>query len=360
METETILFNICSFLAGLFLLERGADIFIDNTAALAKRLGLREVLIALLTAGAEWEELAVVIVSLVQKRPKLAIGNVIGSNISNVLGAFSLGLMFQTRGTSFDRSSKLYTIILFAVTTLVSVLALTHSLKKFVGAIMVASFAIYLLFVCWSIYRGVLAAPEDMDSDSDSGSDEYPGLFENGTAGSDNVESCAGNVNESTPLFPKDSRTPTRGTTFHPIKLLFGFIALSVSGFILSHSSGDLARAFGISDTVFGATILSFATTLPEKFVAVMSGTRGHSGILIANTVGSNIFLLTLCLGITLLSAIPMSEDAISQHEIYWMWATSASLLFVVLTGFGRPLFGALMLAGYLAFVILELTLFRK
>lgn len=95
---DTVLYNIAAFITGLFLLKYGADAFIDHTGILSARLGIPSVLIALLTAGTQWEELAVVVVAaLVQHRPSLALGNVIGSTLSNILGVFSIGVLFQSR-----------------------------------------------------------------------------------------------------------------------------------------------------------------------------------------------------------------------------------------------------------------------
>ena len=363
MDYEKLAFDICTFIAGLFLLERGAEIFIDHTAALSKKLGLPESLIALLTAGAEWEELAVVIFSLVQKQPGLALGNVIGSNISNILGAFSLGLLALSQETTFDRSSKLYAITLFIVTSTVSVLALTRASGKVVGSILIAIFTVYIASVAIAIYRGVLAAPEasdsesDSDSDTDTTSDSSSALLGDHVSDPEQQQGAEPPVHPSTPLL----RHPPnhRRIASHILKITLGFAALTISGFILSRSSTDIASALGVSSTSFGATILAFATTLPEKFVAVISGARGHNGILVANTIGSNIFLLSLCLGIVLLSTDADLGVLISLHEVCWMWGASAVLLGFILTGPPPRATGLVMLVGYMAFLVLDLSVFR-
>jgi Ca2+/Na+ antiporter len=355
---DTVLYNISAFIAGLFLLAYGADAFIDHTAILSARLGIPSVLIALLSAGAEWEELAVVIAALIQHRPSLALGNVIGSSISNILGAFSIGLLVQAGVTTFDRSSKIYTGILFVVTTVVCALGLFRLLGKVAGGILIGSFVIYIGLICWSIYRGlyrgVLATPENSDSGSeiDTDSDHDGEASVQDSAVSVNAEE----LDESSPLLP-GLNMPQRSIFYHVAKLFVGFLALSLSGYILSHSSSTLASAFGLSETVFGATLLSIATTLPEKFVAVMSGSRGESGIFVANTVGSNIFLLTLCLGIVLLGATEAVD--LRVVEITWTWASSLVLVVVVLFG-SRRWMGAGMLIAYIVFLVLEFTLFRN
>lgn len=357
VNTDTIIFNVCVFISGLVLLERGADLFIDQAAALAKRLGVPEVVIALLTAGAEWEELAVVVASAVQRRPGLAFGNVFGSCISNILGAFSLGqLLFQPGVVHFDRSSKLYTVINFLVTTVVSILSLTGHLQKPEGIILIITFVLYVALVCWSIYRGMLAPPEDSDSDSDTDSNSS-GQSTAVTADGDARAEDGDHVNESSPLFGSKKRQ-SPSTLSHVVKLITGFIALSVSGYLLSHSSKTLAEGFHISETAFGATLLSLATTLPEKFIAILSGFRGREGIVVANTVGSNIFLLTLCLGVAILSFDGVDGRASYFHEVGWMWASSAGLTLVILLGSHRML-GVVSLAAYVAFLVLEFTVYR-
>jgi Ca2+/Na+ antiporter len=361
MSTDTILFNVSAFIAGLIILERSADAFVDNTAILAKRLGISEVLVALLTAGAEWEELVVVVASLIQNRPGLAIGNVVGSTISNILGAFSIGLLLSRDVVEFDRSSKLYTGILFVVTTVVFLLAMLDRLGRGAGGVLVAAFAVYIGLIGQSIYRGVLVAPEDSHSDSESDRESDTRSTSRGdeTIRNPHYEEAPfgnGDFNECSPLMTPQSKT--KAVIVPLFKLLLGLVFLSLSGYILSHASSTLAEAFGILDSVFGVTILSFATTLPEKFVAVFSGARGHSGILVANTVGSNIFLLTLCLGVTLLTADHIGPLGLAKQELAWMWGSSILLGVIVMLGSHRSV-GGLMLVAYVAFLILEFTLGR-
>jgi len=362
-STDATIFALATFISALVLLEYGADAFVTHTAIVSRRLRIPQVLIALLTAGCEWEELAVIVASLIQHKPSLALGNVLGSAISNILGAFSIGLLCQAGVTRFDNGSKLYSGILFVVTTGVAVLAYCHALGKIVAGILVGSFVVYLGLVCWSIYRGVLAAPEDSDSDTDSESADDDGNNDNEeaapagpTAGDTVGEHVSFIADESSLLLPQSSQ-PIRSLLYHVAKLFIGFLVLSLSGYILSHSSATLAASFGLSDTVFGATLLSLATTLPEKFVAAISGSRGQSGILVANTVGSNIFLLTLCLGIVLLGANDIQE--VRLIELAWVWGSALVLGLVVLLG-SRRWIGAGLLLAYIVFLVLEFWLFRN
>lgn len=293
--------------------------------------------------------------SILQGRPSLALGNVLGSSISNILGAFSLGLLFHPGRIAFDQSAKIYTVLLFFITSSFTIVALTESLGRLAGGIFIAVFALYLFSVGYVIYKGVLSAPEDSDSDDsdDDGSSEGNGAEvqqEHPPA-------------EITPLLPSGQRS-THGwkhtLLYHVAQLLLGFIALSLSGYVLSHSAASIADAFDLSGTVLGITVLSFATTLPEKFVAVISGARGHGGIVVASTAGSNIFLLTLCLGITLVAGSQEElADSLIPFELLVTWTSSALFLLIVILGSWRWI-GGMLLILYLSFIVLEFTSFRR
>ena len=190
------------------------------------------------------------------------------------------------------------------------------------------------------------------DGDSDSDCDDGP---LGGSVEQDGTQHDGNEAGESTPL---TGRRRGRSILSTLVRLLVAFAALSISGYVLSHSSQALASNFGISETVFGATLLSLGTTLPEKFVAVVAGYRGHPGIMVANTVGSNIFLLTLCLGVTITSSQNLADGSNYTNEILWTWAASAFLMVTIVVGTHR-LVGLVMLLAYVAFLALELAVYK-
>ncbi len=308
------------------------------------------------------EQLAVVIAALTQHRSGLATGNVIGSSISNILGAFSLGLLFHPGPMVFDRSSKIYTALLLLLTTVFVALAYFKQIGRIVGALLIALFALYIISIALAIYRGVVDAPEGSDSDeSDSGtsdddSDEESITRRSVPAGTETSPLLANNT--VTPNATKTQRP--RGLTYHITQLVLGFATLSISGYLLAHAASSIADALGISGTVLGMTILSLATTLPEKFVAVLGGSRGHAGIIVANTAGSNIFLLTLCLGVVLVNGgLDSPVSSVTVFELTVTWTSAALFFLVVILGVGRWA-GAVMLASYVAFLVLEITVYRR
>ncbi|KAI1057389.1 hypothetical protein LB507_011544, partial [Fusarium sp. FIESC RH6] len=369
---DTIAYNIAVFISTLFLLEFGADKFVDHTAIVASRTGIPDTVIALLTAGAEWEELVVVVASLAQGRPSLAVGNIVGSAISNILGAFSLGLLFHptTSHVEFDRSSKIYSLCLLFITTFVApIIYFSQRIVWLVcGSILIAFFAIYLISIGWAISRGSLTAPEGSDSDSSDDESDTSSVESTPSVRSPLLPRLEEDRNERDQRAngsPETSRVTNvhtrrwrRSLGYHIGFLVLGFLAICLSGYVLSHAAVNVTDAIDMSDELFGIVILAIATTLPEKFVAVLSGNRGHVGILVANTVGSNVFLLSLCLGIVMVDTSGNFDGGnISVSELCVLWGSTLALTMTVWYGerFGRWM-GGTMLFGYIVFIISEFT----
>ncbi|KAF8349250.1 Sodium/calcium exchanger protein-domain-containing protein [Amanita rubescens] len=360
INADVLAFNIAVFISTLFLLEFGADKFIDHTAIVARRTGISQTLIGLVTAGGEWEELAVVVASLAQGRPALAIGNTIGSTISNILGAFSLGLIFQdtNKDIQFDNSSRIYSALLLIVTTFATpVLYFSRKTIWLVcGSILLTSFVIYVGSVGWAISRGRLTAPEDPESDDDADN-------------SVEIESAHRAQDVLSQEDAKSGGHSTKDSTstslkYHIFYLFIGLLAITLAGYILSHAATTIVDEFHISSVLFGVTILAISTTLPEKFIAVMSGRRGHMGILVATTAGSNIFLLTLCCGIVMVSGSSgkFNGDNVSIPELAVMWGSTLAFTLTVWFGPGRfsRWIGVAMLLSYITFIVLDFTVIHS
>ncbi|KAL7957709.1 Ca2+ transporter [Trichoderma compactum] len=351
-QTNVVAFNIGAFISTLFLLEFGADKFIAHATAIAGRIGVSEVIIGLLTAGAEWEELAVVIASLAQGRSSLAIGNVVGSAVSNILGAFSLGLLCYEKGQpiEFDRSSRIYSLMTLVLTTLVTpIIYFAARITWLVcGPLLVAVFGVYFLLIALAIGRGILTAPEDSDDSDDD----------------DDISGDASSVGSRTGLLADNSNTNVRQHRnrhrlgYHGFYLSFGFLAICLAGYVISQAAINIIDQLGVSDVLFSVIVIAIATTLPEKFIAVMSGYRGHPGILVANCAGSNIFLLSLCCGIIMIDTKgTLKGGNVTVSELAVLWASTAAFTATVWFGarFSRWIGGA-MVIGYITFIVLEFT----
>jgi Ca2+/H+ antiporter len=341
-------------------------------------------------------------------------GNIVGSSISNILGAFSLGLIFSPTNTTFDRSAKIYTGVLLGLTTLLTLFILFfQNLGRFGGAVLILTFIIYIISIAWAIYKGIVAPPVDSDSDSDSASDSSDSsddedessiplqkkgnrsispqsstttLFSNDNehdleaapkrksrSRSNSPVPLPQQDPEACPLAeemfdevdlhaaPKVQHPRKHSTLYHLANLTFGFLALSLSGYILSHSISTISASFNLSSSLLGVTLLSFATTLPEKLVSIFSSQRGESGIVIANTAGSNIFLVTLCAGVLFCSGdlASLKLEGVTAFEVSVMWLSSVVLFGIVMSG-GRRWMGWALFGAYVAFIGGEFMLDRR
>ena len=340
----------------------------------------------------------VVIISIARHRSSLALGNIVGSAISNILGAFSLGLLFHSNDArlDFDNSSKLYSAIQLVITALVSgILAFAHRIWwEVLGGVFIGVFAVYIATISWTIIKGLLVAPEGSDDDSesdDSSSEEdternapndqvpdtltsqqlrrrQPATQDAGVVSIPlgDYQPSAQTPTQQVPTQPDTSDPPPRrrrhSLQYHLALLAAGFIAVVLSSYVRSTAATNLVDEFHISDTLFGVVILSIATTLPEKFIAVMSSHRGHAGILVANTVGSNIFLLTLVIGILWVTTGGIYNDgSVEVVEIAVMLGSSVIMMALVWLGVKWPkLIGGFMLAGYIVFVVVEFAVVRN
>lgn len=310
-------------------------------------------------------KLAVVVAAIVQGHSPLALGNVVGSAISNILGAFSLALLVHPGQMEFDKSAKIYSALLLFITTLFVILAFFNQLNKVTGGLLIAGFVIYILSIGYAIYKGVTEAPQLSDCDSDSDSDDDLPVHQDDHAAGQNSQTS---ISEYSPLLAdtapsrdhNGARKPPRSLFYHLCQLLLGLLALSLSGYIIAHSAGALTQSLQLSGTVFGLTVIAFATTLPEKFISVMSGSRGQGGIVVATTAGSNIFLLTICIGVVAITGIPVNHtDNFVLFELATVWISALGLVAIVFLGSSR-IAGFVLLAAYIVFIVLEFTVYRR
>jgi Ca2+/Na+ antiporter len=332
-------------------------------------------------------KLFVIVTCLSQNNSALALGNLMGSSIANILASFALGLFFSST-VEFDQSARIYTGILLGLTTvfLIFLCTLNYGISWVAGIFLIMTFVLYVVSVTTMIVRGVLHAPEndsddsssdDSDGDSDDDgrndivSDESSGLsssmrkslYRNRASSVANGYGTRSKPSSSTrkPTTPPRAKRPAPKTLrYHVIQLFMGLIALFLSSYIISHSGATIGAALSLSSTVVGTTVLSFATTLPEKFVAIMSGIRKQPGIIVATNVGSNIFLVTLCGGVIFLAGDPdQLRGAFTTFEASAMWCSSAVISFLVL-GKTNKMAGLGLLCCYVAFVLYEFSSGRQ
>lgn len=132
------------------------------------------------------------------------------------------------------------------------------------------------------------------------------------------------------------SRRKRHTLRYYIFYLILGFLAICLAGYILSYAAINIIDELSILDVLFGIVILAIATTLPEKFVAVMSGRRERVGILVANTAGSNIFLLALCAGTVMLDTSgQVGRGNVGVAELGVLWGSTLAFTGTIWGGGG-------------------------
>jgi len=317
----TIFLSIAALVVGLVLLELGADRFTNAVGALARRLLASENVVGLLTAGGEWEELLVVVLAISSGHPGLAVGNVIGSCLANLIGSMPLGFL-GPRPLVPDRSARIYATIMLLVTALAALLMIDGRVEPIGGGVLVAVFIGYVVSVLLVLKRGWLRPlVEDGDDDVDD-------------------------------ALPITSLPRLIGLLIFSLAVIAGGAELVVQGAI------TIAERIGLSEYAIGATVVALGTTLPDKAISFIGGRRGQSGIVTANATGSNIFVLTLVLGLAALfsSGGLVIASSVIQIDLPLLIAASVFTVMIFRRASIHRRVGVFMLVLYIAYLAFALV----
>lgn len=297
--TDGMMGDLALFLIGLLLLPVAAEVLVRGAVGLANRAGISPLVVGLtvVAMGTSAPELVVCVNAALNGAPGIAYGNVIGSNIANVLlilGAAALitPILCGPRAT-FLRD----TLAMLAATVVFIALTLTGVIVAWQGGLMVALLGGYLL---WSYLRekGGLD-PADVHVDEVAELDSF----------------------KTTPA------------ALIAVLVLGGLIGVVWGADLLVDGAIGLARGFGVPETVIGLTLVAIGTSLPELATAGMAAWRGHNDVAVGNVVGSNVFNLLGIMGATALVAPVPAPLQIMTVDVWVMLAASLLLLPFVLSG---------------------------
>jgi cation:H+ antiporter len=306
------------FLAGAaVLLVGGAELFVENAAAAANRLGITVIAVGILLAGAEPEELLTAVIAAVQDRPGLAAGDAIGANVTMLTAC--LGLAALIRPLHLGRRVRQYGG-LSAVAGVLALLALVDGhVARAEGGLLLASYVVLVALVWWR-------------------EREPPALGELAEIHEDHAESATGG---------------TRSATTGMLLALVGVVLMLVGGDLAVSGAVRVVDAFGRADSAIGLTVLALATTA-ELFALVLTAARHDvPEIAVAGVVGSAAYNATATLGAAAL-ARPLAVDGVLASAL----AAAALPVVVLLLAPGGRLgrtAGAALVAAYAGYVVLVL-----
>ena len=275
-------------IAGFVVLVGGAELLVRGAVMLAERFGVSPLVIGMtvVAVGTSAPELVVSVRAALAGAPGLAVGNVVGSNIANVLlimGVAAAIMPVKKSESSLRRDGAM----LVGGTLLFMALGYRGVLDNLAGGLLLIGFFIFLTISYWRDSAG--------NGDVDDSLEEFEG-------------------------WPKT----TWGSV---IAVLLGLFGLAAGAELLIVGGTEVARSFGVSEEVIGLTVFAFGTSLPELAATVVAAMRGHGEVGLGNVVGSNLFNILGVAGVTAVVApLPLSDKVIT----FDMWVMLASTLILV------------------------------
>ncbi len=291
-------------LLGLFL---GGDWLVKGASGLALRFGVAPMIVGAVVVGfgTSTPELLVSLNAALGGQPGIAIGNVIGSNIANILLVLGMAALIGPLVLTFAEFRK--DLLWMAGAVLILPYAFWSGEVSLVeGLVLVGALAVYLVISL----KGSRGEVEDIDAPAN--------------------------------LWASIGLT------------LLGLAAVVIGAHFLVQSASIIARDFGISEAMIGLSIVAVGTSLPELATTVMATIRGERDIALGNIVGSNIFNILAILGITaVVTPVPVDGRFMAVDTPVVIAVTLALLALVYFVGRMNRLVGGAMLAAYVAYIAL-------
>ncbi len=316
--------QILILLLSLVVLVWSADKFVFGASSLARNLGISPMIIGLtiVAMGSSAPEMMIAATASLQGNPDTAVGNAIGSNITNI--ALVLGLTAIFHPLSVSSSTIKREIPLILVVTAIATYMLADSNFSFIeGLILIIGFVLYIATLLIVTLKRAKQNPID-DKMVLEAEQEVP----------DGVS-----------------------TKSAVIWLVFGIIFLPLSANFLVDSSIFIAKAFGISDLVIGLTVIAVGTSLPELAASIMSIIKKEDDLALGNIIGSNIFNILAVLSLAGLISPGDIDKAAAARDAPYMLATTFLLFILCFSRGGKfritRIKGLLLLAVFVGYQIL-------
>lgn len=272
-----MILEVVLIILGFILLIKGADFLVDGSSKIAKKFHIPEIIIGLtiVSIGTSMPELFVSITSAIEGYPDMAVGNVIGSNLCNLL--LILGLSAVIQAIEFKKETRLIEIpmTLFVTIILFVLCNIGTDITRGEGILLIV---LFVLFIIYTIYMGK-----------------------------------KGEEFENKDILVEVQTDENYSTMKSILWIILGIVGLKIGGDLVVNHSITIAKALNISEKVISLTIIAIGTSLPELVTSVTAAIKGDSDIAIGNILGSNIFNILLILGVS--SVITPIKYSISYNN---------------------------------------------
>ena len=292
-------------IVGFFFVVKGADVFVDGASSVAKILKIPSVIIGLtiVAMGTSAPEAAVSLTASLSGNNEISLGNIIGSNIFNLLVVIGVCAIIFPVATNLEilKRDMVWNIVSSAA---LFALILDGRISRVEGILLLVGMVVYLLFVIRNALKNRLAGDEEA------------------------------------PMSVLKSL----------IFIGLGLAAVVLGGRMVVDNASLIASAWGMSDTLIGLTIVAIGTSLPELVTSITASRKGESGIAIGNAVGSCLFNILFILGMT--SAIaPIAASSELMIDIGILTAVTIVMFIAARTKMQTSRFeGVVCVLGYIAY----------
>lgn len=309
-------------LLGFVLLFGGGEGLVRGAVAVARRFGLSSLLIGLtiVAAGTSAPELLVSVSAALKGNADISLGNVVGSNIFNVLGVLGVSALIAPIVVK-PAEVKRDTVIMVAASVALAGLAQFGVISWPVGLLFVAAIVVYTVY---SYRTEIKSKPAPSAELHEHEGEEFEG---------------------------------PSSLWLGVLYIALGLGALVAGSQLLVDGATQIARTFGVPEAVIGLTLVAIGTSLPELATSIAAAFRGHSDVAVGNVVGSNLFNALFIIGTTALVRPIHVAERMAQVDV-WVMVAVAVVLVPVLVGRGRigRVLGLLFTGAYAVYAVLLLA----
>jgi len=311
---------------GFALLIKGADIFVNASVGIAKRLKIPRVLIGLtiVAIGTAAPEAVISVTASVQGANGLAVGNIVGSNIFNLMFIIGLCAVIKPMAVKLHEILKDFWLSIIAAAMLLGFMVFSGNIIPRIGS---------LLFLLVFIGYMIVLVRQALKAKSLEGLDA--------NEGKESVEEIADKI---------------RPLPMIILFALFGCAMIIVGGQLTVDNATQIAMVMGVSERVIGLTIIAIGTSLPELITSLVACKKGENEFALGNIIGSNIFNILFILGVAGLISPLEIESGLVIDTIFLVIGSLFALLFVYTNkrlGRSEGLAMVLMYIGYMIFAVL-------
>ncbi len=312
-----MILDVALFLFGLVLLYYGAEFLVSAASALAFRLGITPIIVGctVVAFGTSAPELVVSLAAVYSKNDGVSIGNIIGSNIANLLLILGMAAVIRPIEVNRDVIKREYPIMLAAIALMV-IFGFDGLLSRWDGAILFAGMVAYMAYQFVAATRAMAQGKQVALLSELDEVDEKASMGKN--------------------------------TVF----LIGGIIGLALGAKVMVDSAVSIAQIYGIPDFLIGISIVAVGTSLPELATSVIAAMKGESDISVGNVVGSNVFNTLLVLGVVAsLTQITIGEAA--RLDMWIMLGTAGTIwVLMLITPRITRIHGVVFLSSYVAYMV--------